>query len=231
MRTDTKTFANRVYPMIRKLGINPKKSRILASQVVQAVRYGSYNPYAANGGFTGVKTLETFDLSLVFSFSGGQFVQVEVDGALAFTVTTSDHELVSCEPTPVQLELGPKLEDASRAYYSACSEAVREWDAVNGYPASNEEAEVRFHAVGKHAAVIAARAAYDLLRDESLASNPYAHINYIDPMLFGEYSDCYKDETGCRPRGHIRYSEAVGYFDRFERDAANENQAVAAAAA
>jgi hypothetical protein len=230
MRTDTKTFANRIYPMIRALGISGKNSRLLASQVIQAVRCGSYNPYSANGGFKAVKTLETINVSLFFAFSGDQFVQVEIDGELAFTVSNASRTLVSCDPTVEQVELADQLEDALRAYYNACSQAVTEWDAQNGSPADTEAAEVRYHAVREHPLVIATCAAYDQLRDESLAINRYAHVSYIDPMLFGEYSDAYKQETGCRPRGHIRYSEAVSYFDRFERDAANENQAAAVAA-
>lgn len=217
MRTDTKSFRANVLKQVRALGINSVRSKIVANRIASGIAHGSYNPYSARGGYDARGEIGTLVLRLNFAFSGGQYVEAWVDGDLAFTATTDQHLLVNVEPTAEQVALRPQLIAALEAVRSAKNDACRAWDAENGHPANIGIAEIRHQAVGADADVVAAVAAYEALRDRSLASNRFAPLACVDPMLQGEYSDDFKEEHGSRPGGYIRYDEAVAYFARERR--------------
>lgn len=211
MRTDTATFRRRIFSQVRALGINSVRSKIVAQRIVSGIRYGSYNPYNA---FEGRPTVETVDMKLLFSFGGSHFVRVVLDDDVSFTASTDDQVLVNTSANDEQTALRPLLEDAADAVHRIRGIACREWDVANGHPATNELAEVRYQAVRADPRCVAAQEAYDALRDRSLASNRFAPASYIDPILYSEYSDEYKEETGIRPRGHHMHHDVVAFMER-----------------
>ncbi len=224
MRTDTATFRRRIFAQVRGLGINSVRSRIVAHRIVGAVRHGSYNPYNA---FEGRATVETVDMKLLFSFGGGHFVRVVLNGDLSFTASTDDEILVSTSPTAEQIMLRPVIEDAADALRAVRNAVCREWNDANGHPATIELCDVRYQAVDADPRSIAAQAAYDALRDRSLASNRFAPASYIDPILYSAYSDEYKEEHGTRPSAHHMYDDVVAFMGRMDAGADEDHRMAA----
>lgn len=42
-----------------------------------------------------------------------------------------------------------------------------------------------------------------------------AHCNDTDPALYGTYSDCYKSDTGIRPRGYVTRKDVIEYLEYY----------------
>lgn len=152
MRTDTKTFAKRVFAQVRALGINSVRSKTVARRITSGISHGAY--ITSGDQFEARTEIGTLDLELAIR---GSFhsVMVFVDGQFAFSETTPDRRLVNLETTPGQRELAQPIFEAMIDLYGA---EDRDRPAL--------------------------QAAYDALRDRSLALNPFAHANEIDPALF-----------------------------------------------
>lgn len=210
MRTDTATFRRRIFAQVRALGINSVRSKIVAQRIVAGIRYDSYNPYNA---FDGRATIDSITMKLLLGF-GGHFVRVVLDDDTSFTESTDERILVDTSANDEQVALRPLIEDAAYALRRVRAAACRDWDEANGHPATNDLAEVRFRTVNEDPRCVAAQAAYDALRDRSLASNRFAPVSYIDPILASAYSDEYKEETGSRPSGPQMYDDVVAFMDR-----------------
>jgi hypothetical protein len=215
MRTDTKTFAANVLKSVRALGINSVRSKQMAYLVVDSVTRGWKAPYGEHE-FKAVETLDAIELKLDFMVMGGQALDVHVDGAYGFSVSTADNVLVSLEATPEQVALLPQLEAAHKALFGTIGDQCIAWDRLHGHPATFDLADQRAIDVNATPEVVAAQAAYDALRDRSLASNPHASIRIVDPILADRYSDELKEDTGRRPTGHVRHATAQRYFERME---------------
>lgn len=211
MRTDTATFRSRVYKQVRALSINAVRSERVAKQIVRGISRGLYADFDQNG-YEARKTINSLALQLRIRIDGAQYVDVLVDGELAFSTSTGDLILVSLEATAEQLEIRKDLEVLYRNINAVISQACIRWENANGYPASNAEADLRHDAVNVDPAVIAAQAEYDALRDRSLAINPHAPLYTVDPQLSCSYSDNYKHVTGCRPRTYTSYADAKAFF-------------------
>lgn len=191
MRTDTRTFAKRVFAQVRALGINSVRSKHVARRIVSGISHGAYmvggEQFAARGE---IGTLE-LELAIRGSF---QSVMVTVDGEFAFSESTPDRRLVSLDTTPEQRDLAQPIFEAM----------------IDLFGGEDHERP-------------ALQAAYDALRDRSLALNPFAHANEVDPALFGCYSDTVKEEDGRRPSGHVTVAECRSWLLRHqepEREAA-----------
>lgn len=42
-----------------------------------------------------------------------------------------------------------------------------------------------------------------------------AHVGQVSAELYQTFSDCWKDEYGCRPRHHVTVADAWAYVERF----------------
>jgi hypothetical protein len=217
MRTDTTTFAKFIYRAVRDLGINAVRSKIVASRIASSFRYGFYNPLG-DFGFEARKNIETIELKLDITFSGFQCVNVIVDGEFAFNASNDRGLLVSIDPTPRQLELVDELHNRMRAANFAIGDACNAYAEIHGYPQTDAEFDARSDFCEQDPAVIAAKAAYDNLRDESLSLNPFAPGHIVDPRLAYKYSDTHKYEYGCRPHGYENVAGMREYLARPHRD-------------
>lgn len=217
MRTDTTTFAKFVFRAVRDLGINSVRSKQVARRISSSFSYGFHNPYG-DFSFEARKNIDTIELQLNIGFSGFQGVDVIIDGEFGFRASTNDGVLVDVEATPRQVEMCDELHDLMRATNTAISNACDAFAKEFGYPQTNEDCEKRFEFCEQDSGIIAAQAHYDALRDESLAINRFAPGHYIDPALHYEYSDTYKYEYGCRPRGYTSVAEMKAYLEREHRD-------------
>lgn len=224
MRTDTATFASRVFKQVRALGISCARSKEVARSITSGNSGGSYNPYG-NCGFQRRATVESLDLILNVTHEGFHYVEVIVDGDFAFSASTRDRILVNVEPTARQLEIYEDLCTSRDEVREAIAEACRQWEAEFGYPANDEQADARYDAVALVPAVIDARARYNAIRDQSLALNPHAPAWVIDPVLFATYSDEVKYERGSRPAGYTSFASVRRYFET-----SNENSCLQQAA-
>lgn len=216
MRTDTASFAKNAFKAVRSLGVNSVRSKHLARQIVQVANHGGYD--AQGGEIPGHTSFDAFRVALEFAFSGFQYVQIWDGDQPVFTVTTAGGRIVSTEATPAQIALRERMEIAGRAIYASSGELCAEWEKTHGYPQTREAADLRHDFVEADPRHLAARAAYDALRDESLALNPFAPANVIDWKQWGHFSDWYKEETGSRPGTHWRHAEMVRWLERQTED-------------
>jgi hypothetical protein len=229
MRTDTKTFRTNVLAQVKALGINSNRSKIVAKRLASAISNGSYGSYGS-AGFEGRKSFDTLELKLDFMFSGGQAVDAIIDGEYAMAASTDDQRLVDVEATAEQKAMRPAFDMAIQDLYGSLSDACQAWDDVHGHPETFALADVRRADVDLVPEVVAARAAYDALVQRSVAMNRYAHATWTDPIAFDSYSDCWKDETGSRPRGYANREQILAYFAREQAGAANDDDKSAQAA-
>lgn len=148
-----------------------------------------HGAYFMGGGQWGpVAEFSTIELELAIR-GAFQSVMVTVDGEFAFSASTTDNVLVSLEPTPEQQALAQPIHEAMIALYGA------------------EDADRP-----------AAQAAYDALRDRSLALNPFAPANVVDPMLFECHSEVVEYRDGYKPGGHRTVDECRRYLLRVRED-------------
>jgi hypothetical protein len=70
----------------------------------------------------------------------------------------------------------------------------------------------------QHEAYFARMGAYNRIREALEAIWPDLHCGVSDPWSYDAYSDLYKDEYGCRPRGQVTGAEVRSWLAR--RDAA-----------
>lgn len=122
--------------------------------------------------------------------------------------------VVSTKPTQRQVDLVSLMGDAADVIRDACGAACDAYAEQYGYPQTDADCEARSTFVHNDPAMKAANAVYNALRDESLAINPHIGVNYSDPLLFGEFSDFYKYETGSRPSTNWTAAEAQEWIDR-----------------
>lgn len=212
MRTDTNTFAKTAFKAVRALGINSVNSRSLARQIVSVLAHGGYN--AQGEVIPSRREIADFKVNLNLGFWGPQYVAVIIGGEVAFTVTIHGRQIVSTQPTARQLELHDAMIEALEAVRDASAFACRVWEDANGYPATNEAADRRYEEVRKDAGYIAALAAYNALRDESLALNPFAPARIVDTMTYGTFSDWHKEEVGWRPGSNQTLAEVRAWMER-----------------
>src|SRR3546814_6429908 len=99
-------------------------------------------------------------------------------------------------------------------------------DLAYGNPETNEDWDKQSEFCDQDSGVISARAAYNALRDESLAINPFAPGHIVDPDLHNEYSEIYKYECGPRPRGYTNVAEMKAYSARRSDENTSELQSL-----
>lgn len=216
MRTDTRSFADNAFKAVRALGVNSVNGKRLARQIVIVANHGGYD---AQGSEIPPHTIfADLRVSLEFAFSGFQYVAVNDGDRQVFTVTANGGAIVSTDPTPRQIELAEAMQVAGRAVFSLSADLCGEWEDANGYPTTFEAADRRGLAVNTDPRMVAAHAAYDALRDESLALNPYAHPRIIDWRQWSLFSDWYKEESGSRPSTGWRYADMVRWIERETQD-------------
>jgi hypothetical protein len=193
MRTDTRTFRDRVLRQVRALGINSNRSKRVAARIVDRVRNGSYMDAEEKGR----ETLVSIELKLCLRSEDRHFVDVHLDGAYAFPATTDDWRLVSTEATPRQLELAAEMASLARhigdlrqgVWMSQLdADGAPDWDApsVCVQPALPQE----------HPEIQALLARHDAAQEESLRINRFADVRVLDPQLADIHYECCKDEGG-----------------------------------
>lgn len=226
MRTDTRTFRDRVLRQVRALGINSNRSKRVAARIVDRVRHGSYMDAEEKGR----DSLVSIELKLCIRSEDRQFVDVHLDGAYAFPATCDDWRLVSTEATPRQLELAAEMRslsdhirDLRQGVWMSQLDAdgAPDWDApsVCVQPALPQE----------HPEIQALLARHDAAQAESLRINRFADVRVLDPELADIHYECCKDE-GWRPAGYHSLDEVRAFLDHRRENAANDDASVADAA-
>lgn len=105
------------------------------------------------------------------------------------------------EQSAQALALREKQDAAREAMYDAWNAAVARFN-YQGYNAAAKEPEV-----------LKAQAAYDATVGELEALlGPDAHCNAVDCDLWSLFSDCYKNDTGFRPRFHQTRAQVQAYL-------------------
>ena len=226
MRTDTRTFRDRVLRQVRALGINSVRSKRVAARIVDRVRHGSYMDAAEKGR----ETLSSLELKLCVRSEERQFVDVYLDGSYAFPATTDDWRLVSTEATPRQLVLAAEMASLARhigdlrqgVWMSALdADGAPDWDApaVCVQPGLPQD----------HPEIQALLARHDAAQAESLSINRFADVRVLDPELADIHYECCKDE-GYRPSGYHSLDSVRSYMERRREEAAIDDEALADAA-
>src|SRR3546814_14342989 len=100
--------------------------------------------------------------------------------------------LFRSEATPRQVEIGEELRKSISAISSAIGHACRAYRKAYGNPETKEDWDKQSEFCDQDSGVISARAAYNALRDESLAIHPLAHGHIVDPELQHQYSESSK---------------------------------------
>src|SRR3546814_6682905 len=109
---------------------------------------------------------------------------------------------------------------------SAIGPACRAYRKAYGNTETTEDWDKQSEFCDQDSGVISARAAYNALRDESLAINPFAPGHIVDPDLHNEYSEIYKYECGPRPRGYTNVAEMKAYSARRSDENTSELQSL-----
>lgn len=213
MRTNTTSFRKNVYNAVRALGVNCAKSRELACTIASDISNGAYTMMGRTPAFAEINSFEV-ELELNIGSGYPQAIGVTVNGQRQFGATCNGGEIISVKPTERQVELRNLMEEARRNANRVCADACRAWDAEHGYPDSNEKADQRYEDVNNDPAYMEAKAEYNVLRNESIAINKYVSATIVDPILYGEFSDTYKDVTGSRPGPDWTYEMILNWMDR-----------------
>src|SRR3546814_5889543 len=161
--------------------------------VLSLFSYGFHNPYGEYS-VEARKNIETIELQLNMGFSGLHGVDVIIDGEFGFRASTNEGVLVDVEATPRQVEIGEELRKSIAAISSAIGHACRAYRKAYGNPETNEDWDKQSEFCDQDSGVISARAAYNALREESRAINPFAPGHIVDPDLHNEYSEIYNYE-------------------------------------
>lgn len=195
MRTDTNTFAKRVFKDLRAAGLSAAAATAGRNAILSAAHAFGY-PLLDDSARACV-SMDSED---------SQSVYVDERGLARFHAGVADHHqpLVNTTPSDEQLEIADELCDIRCSIYEAVSLAE---DAGSKEPF-------------KDAAVVALNKQYDELRERSIAINPFVHAGHIDPDAYDFYSMMHKDTYGFRPRGYITFPTMKDKMERLRK--ANE---------
>src|SRR3546814_4678386 len=141
----------------------------------------------------------TIELQLNMSVSGlhgGDFI---IDGEFGFRASTNEGVLVDVEATPRQVEIGEELRKSISAISSAIGHACRAYRKAYGNPETTEGWDKQSEFSDQDSGVISARAAYNALRDERLAINPFASGHIVNPDLHNRSEERRDGKEGVRP--------------------------------
>ncbi len=197
MRTDTRTFKNRVFRMVRSLGINSRRSKPLAKRIVSLFSHGAYD--AHTGTFVEpLTTIGTIDLRLEILSETSHAVSIHADGEFIGSMTNAERTLVDVRPSSRQIELRDRMIDLV--------DRIREIRNAADRLGENEEI-----------AIAGLLAEHDRHQTESISINPFVDVGIIDPELAMIHYEVCKDD-GHRPGPYNPYGRVKSYMDRREAE-------------
>lgn len=195
MRTDTNTFAKRVFKDLRAAGLSAAAATAGRNAILSAAH--AFGHPLLDDSARACVSMDSED---------SQSVYIDELGVARFHAGVAEQHqpLVNSMPTDEQLEIADELSDIRGSIYEAISLAE---DAGSKEPFKDD-------------AVVALNKQYDELRERSIAINPNVHAGHIDPDAYDFYSMMHKDTYGFRPRGFITFPAMKVEMERLRK--ANE---------